>query len=123
MSGCNCSGSSAAKSCTVGYFANNPGVTMFTRTSVDWAERIVATSNSHALRCVRAQVTWGYIWSRPAIIWRTRSGFTGSYLAAALFFGMGGLGVLAGGWEARRAGELFEGTPLLGRTPSWRPLR
>src|SRR6266853_4270384 len=80
MSGCNCSGSSAAKSWTVGYFSNSPGVTMFTRTSVDCADRIVATSNSHALRWVRAQVTPGYIWSSPAIIWRTRSGARGSYL-------------------------------------------
>ena len=29
---------------TVGYFLNSSGVTMFTRTSVDWAERMVATS-------------------------------------------------------------------------------
>jgi hypothetical protein len=33
-----------------GYFANSAGVTMFTRASVDCADRIVATSSSNALR-------------------------------------------------------------------------
>ena len=33
-----------------GYFAKSAGVTMFTRASVDCADRIVATSNSNALR-------------------------------------------------------------------------
>ena len=39
----------AAKCCWVGYFVKITGVTMFTRTSVHWAERIVATRISHAL--------------------------------------------------------------------------
>ena len=34
----------------VGYFKNNPGVTMFTRTSVHWADKIVAIKSSNALR-------------------------------------------------------------------------
>ena len=33
----------------VGYFANSPGVTIFTRTSVDCAERIVATRSSNGV--------------------------------------------------------------------------
>jgi hypothetical protein len=33
-----------------GYFAKSAGVTMFTRASVDCADRIVATSSSNALR-------------------------------------------------------------------------
>ena len=49
MSGSSCSGLSAAKSRTVGYFLNITGVTLLTPTSVDWAERIVATSSSQAL--------------------------------------------------------------------------
>ena len=31
--------------------ANRAGVTRFTRASVDWADNIVAASNSNALRC------------------------------------------------------------------------
>ena len=37
-----------AKSWMVGYFRNRPGVTSFTRLSVHWAERMVATRSSHA---------------------------------------------------------------------------
>ena len=57
------------------------GVTIFTRTSVHWAERIVATSNSHALRCFNAQVACGITICdpSPAMILRTRSGLSGSY--------------------------------------------
>src|SRR5581483_11642589 len=47
-SGSSSSGRKAAKSCTVGYFLKITGVTLFTFTSVDWAERMVATSNSQA---------------------------------------------------------------------------
>ena len=42
-------GSADARSAGVGYFANRFGVTMLTRSSVVWADRIVATSNSYAL--------------------------------------------------------------------------
>ena len=50
---------SAAKASTVGYLRKSSGVTRLTLTSVDWAERIVATRSSHALVWVRAQVTSG----------------------------------------------------------------
>jgi hypothetical protein len=40
------SGSAWARSAGVGYRANNAGVTMLTRSSVDCADRIVATSSS-----------------------------------------------------------------------------
>src|ERR1700681_1516870 len=76
-SGSSCSGVSAANAATVGYFRNNSGVTRFTFTSVDCAERIVATTSSHALACVSAQVTSGYIWSSRFNIPATRSGATG----------------------------------------------
>ena len=49
MSGSSSSGCKAAKCSGVGYFLKRIGVTMFTRTSVHCAERMVATSNSHAL--------------------------------------------------------------------------
>src|ERR1700677_2196295 len=71
ISSASTSGFTAAKSGGVGYLANRPGVTRFTRLSVHCAERIVATSNSHGLRCTNAHVALGYIWSRrlriPAI--------------------------------------------------------
>ena len=60
ISGSSCSGFKAAKASTVGYFLKISGVTMLTRTSVACADRIVATSNSHALLCCKAQVTSGY---------------------------------------------------------------
>src|SRR3989442_170992 len=62
------SGRTAAKSAGVGYLANSPGVTSLTRLSVHCAERMVATSNSQGVRCVSAQVTSGYIRSRPCRI-------------------------------------------------------
>jgi hypothetical protein len=49
MSGSSSSGLSAANAASVGYFAKITGVTMLTRASVHCAERIVATSSSHAL--------------------------------------------------------------------------
>src|SRR5678815_1804151 len=55
------SGATAAKSSGVGYLANRPGVTSFTRLSVHCAERIVATSNSQGLPCFNAQVAPGYM--------------------------------------------------------------
>src|SRR3984957_6327143 len=48
-SGWSCSGVSAAKASTVGYFRKSSGVTRLTFTSVDWAERMVATRSSQAL--------------------------------------------------------------------------
>jgi len=53
------------------------GVTTFTRTSVHCAERIVATVSSHALRCVSAQTTPGYVSARRSRIAKTRSGASG----------------------------------------------
>ena len=38
-------GSAAARSAGVGYLANSGGVTMLTRSSVVWADRIVAVSS------------------------------------------------------------------------------
>src|SRR5579864_5812209 len=58
-SGSSCSGFSAANACTVGYLRNNSGVTRLTFTSVDCADKIVATRSSHAVVWVRAQVTSG----------------------------------------------------------------
>ena len=40
-----CSGLAAASEAASGYAAKSAGVTMFTRTSVLWAERMVAASN------------------------------------------------------------------------------
>ena len=42
-------GSAPARSRAERYFANRAGVTMLTRASVDWADRMVATSSSSAL--------------------------------------------------------------------------
>ena len=39
-------GSAAARSSGRGYLANRAGVTMFTRSSVVWADRMVAVSSS-----------------------------------------------------------------------------
>ena len=62
MSAPNSVGWAWAKSSMRLYLANKPGVTMLTRLSVHWAERIVATSNSHGELCVSSQTTPGYIW-------------------------------------------------------------
>src|SRR6266513_3612146 len=66
-------GSALAKSRAVWYFANSAGVTILTRASVDWAERIVATSSSSALLWRNAQVASGYAFSSRALILRTRA--------------------------------------------------
>jgi hypothetical protein len=50
MSGSSCAGVARASAVASGNFLKSAGVTMFTRTSVDCAERIVATSSSNALR-------------------------------------------------------------------------
>lgn len=44
------SGTAAARSSGVGYFAKSAGVVWLTRRSVVWAERTVATSSSNGLR-------------------------------------------------------------------------
>src|SRR5258708_357020 len=77
ISGSSCSGVSTAKSFGVGYLRNRMGVTILTRTSVHWAERMVATRSSHGLVCVRAQVTPGYNPSRRCSIGCTRPGVGG----------------------------------------------
>src|SRR6266516_2584749 len=79
----NTSGRTAAKSSGPAYFANRPGVTSLTRLSVHCAERIVSTSNSHGLRCVSAQVTSGYIWSRRFRISATRAWRSAAVLGRA----------------------------------------
>src|SRR5690242_2261569 len=66
-------GSALTKSAAVLYFAKSVGVTMFTRASVDCAERMVATSSSSALRWCRAVVAPAYSRSRRAMILRTRT--------------------------------------------------
>ena len=50
-----------AKSETVGYFLNKPGVTSLTRLSVHCADRMVATSSSQALRWSNGTFGSGYI--------------------------------------------------------------
>lgn len=52
-------GSAAARSSAVGYRAKSAGVTRFTFASVDCADRIVATSNSNALRWSSSQTASG----------------------------------------------------------------
>ena len=52
-------GITAAIAAGVGYLSNNWGVTMLTRTSVHWADRIVATSSSKALWWSNAHVASG----------------------------------------------------------------
>ena len=53
-------GSACARSAAVGYFANNAGVTMLTRSSVVCADRIVATRSWNAFSCASAQRASGY---------------------------------------------------------------
>ena len=48
-------GSAAAKAAALRYFANSAGVTLFTRSSVHCAERIVATSSSSGVAKSREQ--------------------------------------------------------------------
>src|SRR3954468_22311265 len=50
----------AASAAGVEYFLNRSCVTMFTRSSVHCAERIVAISSSNGVSCTRAQVASGY---------------------------------------------------------------
>jgi hypothetical protein len=48
-----------AQSRAVRYFANSAGVTMFTRLSVHWAERMVATASSMGVRQSSSQCASG----------------------------------------------------------------
>src|SRR5882724_2457809 len=113
----------------MGYFSKSTGVTMFTRTSVHCAERIVATTSSQALLWVSAQVTSGYIRSKPSRIARTRSGARGSYAAAfllapAVLIGrVGGFLFSGRGPADPRIGDALDCGRLCFRAPSWRPLR
>jgi hypothetical protein len=50
ISGSSSAAAAPASAFASGYFLNSAGVTMFTRTSVDCADRIVATSSSKAFR-------------------------------------------------------------------------
>src|SRR5215213_8328592 len=60
--------SAPARSAGVGQRRNSPGVIWLTTTSVDWADRMVATSSSQAERWSRAVVTAGYLAARRARI-------------------------------------------------------
>src|SRR5271165_1019258 len=86
-----------ARSATVGYLAKRPGVTSFTRLSVHWAERIVATSNSQALRWVSAHVALGYIASRARRIFPTRAFLSAAVLGRGTRRGGAALGSAGGG--------------------------
>src|SRR3954469_10716335 len=65
-------GSAAARSSGVGYRANRPGGTRFTRTSVVCAERIVAVSNWNALSWSSSQRASGYSSVRRRLTSRAR---------------------------------------------------
>src|SRR5881394_1143327 len=65
-------GSALARSRVERYFANRAGVTRLTRASVDWADRMVATSSWSALSWRSAQVASWYACSSRATILRTR---------------------------------------------------
>src|SRR5439155_1431553 len=58
--------SAAANAAASGYRAKSAGVTMLTRTSVHWAERIVAISNCSGDWWRRAHSASGYSFARPA---------------------------------------------------------
>src|ERR1700728_1830782 len=58
----------------VGKRLNKSGVTIFTRTSVHCADRIVATRSSQGERWCRAHSALGYASSSPLRIAATRSG-------------------------------------------------
>src|SRR5262247_1301064 len=72
----NTAGSAAAYSAAFRYFANNAGVTMFTRASVDWADRIVATSSSSGLAWSRAHFASGNSRFRRVMMLRVRRFFS-----------------------------------------------
>ena len=51
----------------VGYRANSAGVTLFTISSVHWADRIVATSSWNGIRATSAHSASGYVAARRSI--------------------------------------------------------
>src|ERR1700722_4433247 len=71
----------------VGKRRKSTGVTMLTRASVHCAERMVATSSSHGLRCSSAQVAPGYAFCKPAMIFAMRAGEVLSRGFAVFFAG------------------------------------
>src|ERR1700751_115276 len=64
-----------ANAAGVGYFLKSPGVTMFTRSSVHCADRIVEIRSWNGLSCFNAQLAAGYASSSPCRMAFTRSGF------------------------------------------------
>src|SRR5579863_8517905 len=128
-SGSSCSGVSAANAATVGYLRKSSGVTRFTFTSVDCADRMVATSSSHALAWVSAQVTSGYRLFNRFKMSATRSGAIGLYPLAGLdaaFPRETGTLLLAAAPLTRAIGlwSDFAGDDTRAtRTLSWRPVR
>src|ERR1700693_4022077 len=85
----------------VGYFAKRAGVTSLTRLSVHCADRMVATSSSHALRWSSGTFGLGYISSSSLIILATRAARSaavlgrGTNLGGVAFFVTLGLSLLA----------------------------
>src|SRR5258706_12095435 len=65
----------SANACGVGYLRKSDLVTMLTRTSVDWAERMVAISNSKAFVKSSAHFALGYICLRRTTMSLARSCF------------------------------------------------
>ena len=57
-----------AKDTAVGYWANRLGVTMLTRTSVHWAERITAVNSWIGVSYTSSQCASGYILCRRFMI-------------------------------------------------------
>ena len=60
----------AASAAGVEYLANSSFVTMFTRSSVHWAERIVAISSSNGVSWTSAHSAAGYSRLSSATTWR-----------------------------------------------------
>src|SRR2546423_4132931 len=67
-------GSAAANAAASVYFANSAGVTLFTRSSVHWADSIVAARSWSGVRKPRAHLASGYVSRSVARIACTRSG-------------------------------------------------
>src|SRR5262245_3933609 len=62
----------AARAAGVEYFENRSLVTMLTRSSVHWAERIVAMSNSNGVSWTRAHSASAYSRARSSATWLAR---------------------------------------------------
>src|SRR5262245_14973414 len=73
----------AAYARAIGYFLNKAGVTMFTRTSVHCADKIVAISSSNGLEKSSAQRASAYSFAKSLAILRAWR-FEPSALAAAM---------------------------------------